>query len=115
LNRLRLLQSVAVRFRGGNRAVPLYGPQFVASFTKKLYRLLGIRLFSSTAWHPQMDGQTECVNQELDQFLCLFVNERQNDWYDLLPITEFQHNNYVHSATVMRAPERKEFPMHSHI
>ena len=40
----------------------------------------------------------ECVNQELDQFLCLFVNEQQDDWYDLLPIAEFQHNNHVHSA-----------------
>jgi len=43
-----------------------HGPQFVASFTKELYRLLGIRLFSSTAWHPQTDGQTERVNQKLD-------------------------------------------------
>ena len=76
-----------------------YGPQFVASFTKKLYRLLDIRLFSFTAWHPQTNGQTEHVNQELDQFLHLFVNEQQNDWYDLLPIMEFQHNNHVHSAT----------------
>jgi len=50
-------------------------PQFIALFTKELYRLLGIRLSSSTAWHPQMDGQTERVNQELDQFLRLFVNE----------------------------------------
>jgi len=74
-------------------------PQFVASFTKKLYRLLGIRLSSSTAWHPQTDRQTEHVNQELNQFLCLFVNKQQNDWYDLLPITEFQHNNHVYSAT----------------
>jgi len=75
------------------------GPQFVALFTKELYRLLGIRISSSTAWHPQTDGQTERVNQELDQFLCLFVNEWQDDWYDLLPIAEFQHNNHVHSAT----------------
>jgi len=75
------------------------GPQFVALFTKELYRLLGIRIFSSTAWHPQTDGQMERVNQELDQFLCLFVNERQDDWYDLLPIAEFQHNNHVHSTT----------------
>jgi len=74
-------------------------PQFVASFTKELYRLLGIQLSFSTAWHPQIDGQTECVNQELDQFLCLFVNEQQNDWYDLLPIAEFQHNNHVHFTT----------------
>jgi len=74
-------------------------PQFVALFTKELYRLLGIRIFSSTAWYPQTDGQMERVNQELDQFLCLFVNERQDDWYDLLPIMEFQHNNHVHSTT----------------
>jgi len=80
------------------RVVSDRGPQFVASFTKELYRLLGIRISSSTAWHPQMDGQTERVNQELDQFLCLFVNKRQDDWYDLLPIAEFQHNNHVHSA-----------------
>jgi len=50
-------------------------PQFVVLFTKELYRLLGIRVSSSTAWHPQTDGQTERINQELDQFLCLFVNE----------------------------------------
>jgi len=74
-------------------------PQFVARFTRELYRLLGIKLASSTAWHPQTNGQTERVNQELDQYLWLFVNERQDDWYDLLPLVEFQHNNHVHSAT----------------
>jgi len=56
-------------------------------------------LASSTAWYPQTNGQTERVNQELDQYLWLFVNERQDNWYDLLPLAEFQHNNHVHSAT----------------
>jgi len=46
-----------------------------------------------------MDGQMERVNQKLDQFLHLFVNERQDNWYDLLPIAEFQHNNYIYSVT----------------
>jgi len=41
----------------------------------------------------------ECVNQELDQYLWLFVNKRQDNWYDLLPIAEFQHNNHIHSTT----------------
>jgi len=75
------------------------GPQFVARFTKELYCLLGIKLVSSTAWNPQTNRQMECVNQELDQYLQLFVNERQDNWYDLLSIVEFQHNNHVHSAT----------------
>ena len=74
------------------------GSQFVASFTKELYRLLGIRISSSTAWHPQTDGQMEYVNQELDQFLHLFVNKQQDNWYDPLPIVEFRHNNHVHST-----------------
>ena len=39
------------------------------------------------------------VNQELEQYLRLFVNERQDDWDELLPLAEFQYNNHVHSAT----------------
>jgi len=35
----------------------------------------------------------------LDQYLQLFVNERQDNWYDLLPTAEFQYNNHVHSTT----------------
>ncbi|GLB43872.1 putative retrotransposable element tf2 155 kda protein type 1-like [Lyophyllum shimeji] len=75
------------------------GPQFIAEFTQELYRLLGIKLSTSTAYHPQSDGQTERVNQELEQYLRVFCNERQDDWDDLLPEAEFQYNNHVHSAT----------------
>ena len=50
-------------------------PQFVAEFMKELCRLLRIELAHSTAYHPQTDGQTERVNQEMEQFLWLFVNE----------------------------------------
>lgn len=82
-----------------NSVVSDRGPQFVAAFTKELYRLLGIKIAASTAWHPQSDGQTERVNQELDQYLRVFVNERQNDWHDLLPLAEFQHNNHIHAST----------------
>jgi hypothetical protein len=75
------------------------GPQFVAEFTRELYRILGIKVAATTAYHPQGDGQTEHVNQELEQYLRLFVNQRQDDWVDLLPLAEFQYNNHVHSST----------------
>jgi hypothetical protein len=39
----------------------------VGEFTWELYRLLGIKLAATTAYHPQGDGQTERVNQELEQ------------------------------------------------
>ena len=45
------------------------GSQFVSNFMKELYRKLGIEPNPSTAYHPQTDGQTERVNQELEEYL----------------------------------------------
>ena len=45
------------------------GPQFVAELTKELNRMLGIKTKLSTVFHPQTDGQTERMNQELEQYL----------------------------------------------
>jgi hypothetical protein len=75
------------------------GSQFIAEFTRELYRLLGIELATSTAYHPQTDGQTERVNQEMEQYVRIFANERQDDWDELLPMGEFAYNNHVHSST----------------
>ena len=75
------------------------GPQFVSSFMKELYKKLGIEPNPSTAYHPQTDGQTERVNQELEEYLQIYVNERQNNWVDWLPITQFCHNDQQHLAT----------------
>jgi hypothetical protein len=50
------------------------GPQFVTGFTRKLYKLLGIKLAMSTAYHPQTDGQTKHVNQVLEGYLCIFTS-----------------------------------------
>jgi len=81
------------------RVVSDRGPQFIVEFTQELYRLLGIKLAATTTYHPQGDGQTERVNQELEQYLRLFINQRQDDWVGLLPFAEFQYNNQVHSST----------------
>jgi len=81
------------------RVISDRGPQFVAEFTWELYQLLGIKLAATTAYHPQGNGQTEQVNQELEQYLQLFTNQRQDDWVGLLPFAEFQYNNQVHSST----------------
>jgi hypothetical protein len=51
------------------------GSQFTAGFTRQLYKLLGIKLAMSTAYHPQTDGQTERVNQELEGYLRIFTSQ----------------------------------------
>ena len=68
-------------------------PQFMLIFMRGLSEILRIKVATSTAYHPQTDGQTERVNQEVEQFLHLFVNQRQDDWYDWLSIAEFAYND----------------------
>ena len=61
--------------------------------------MLGIKTKLSMAFHPQTDGQTECMNQELEQYLQFFVDYRQKDWPEWLALAEFAVNNKVHSTT----------------
>ena len=50
------------------------GPQFAAGIMKELNKLLGIDTKLSMAFHPQTDGQTKRINQELEQYLRMFIN-----------------------------------------
>ena len=47
----------------------------------------------STAYYPQTDGQTERVNQVLEQYLRCYVDYNLSNWLDLLPSAEFAYNN----------------------
>ena len=69
------------------------GTQLISIFTCSLSQLLGIRVTATMAYHPQTDVQTERVNQEVEQFLLLVVNQWQDDWYDWLAIVEFAYND----------------------
>src|SRR3981189_3114625 len=75
------------------------GPQFAAQFMRDLYTMTGIESNLSTAYHPQTNGQTQCINQEVGQYLRIFVNERQTDWLDWLPSASFSYNNKTHATT----------------
>ncbi|SPC67056.1 uncharacterized protein UHOD_11464 [Ustilago sp. UG-2017b] len=75
------------------------GSEFTSHFWRSLSTLLGIENHFSSAYHPQSDGQTERVNQVLEQFLRGYSNHLQTDWSDLLPLAEFSYNNAEHAST----------------
>jgi transposase InsO family protein len=78
-------------------------PRFTSTFTKELCRLLQIDQNISTAYHPQTDGQSECTNQWLEQYLRIFTNFQQNDWVSWLPLAQYAHNSWP-NATTKKAP-----------
>ena len=62
-------------------------------------KVLGIEQALTSGYHPESNGQTERVNQILEQYLRCFINYQQTDWVDLLPLPEVAYNNGVHAST----------------
>jgi len=75
------------------------GPQLMAGLIQELNKMLGIKSKLSMAFYPQTDGQTERVNQELEQYLRMFINHRQEQWPEWLGTAEFAYNNKAYSST----------------
>ena len=53
----------------------------------------------STAFHLQMDGQTECMNRTLEDMLRIYTSYKQDNWDDYLPAAEFAYNNSKQAST----------------
>ncbi|CEL56626.1 Retrotransposable element Tf2 155 kDa protein type 1 OS=Schizosaccharomyces pombe (strain 972 / ATCC 24843) GN=Tf2-1 PE=4 SV=1 [Rhizoctonia solani AG-1 IB] len=75
------------------------GPTFNSKFLRALYKVLHIAPSYSTTYHLQYDVHTEIKNQWLEAYLRPFINHRQSNWVDWLPLAEFAHNNAKNKAT----------------
>jgi hypothetical protein len=91
---------------------------FTSRFWKTFVALLGMKQKMSTAFHPQTDAQTERINQIMETYLRCYVNYKQDNWVQLLPLAQFAYNsadqetigvspfyaNYGYNPTAYNAP-----------
>ncbi|KAA0042480.1 pol protein [Cucumis melo var. makuwa] len=77
--------------------------RFTSKFWKGLQTAMGTRLDFSTAFHPQTDGQTERLNQVLEDMLRVCALEFPGSWDSHLHLMEFAYNN-SYQATIGMAP-----------
>ena len=71
----------------------------MAGVMRELNHILGIKTKLSTAFHPQTDGQTERMSQELEQYLHMFIDHQQEQWPEWLDTAKFTYNNKVYTGT----------------
>ncbi|QEU61738.1 hypothetical protein KDRO_E08620 [Kluyveromyces lactis] len=94
-------------------------PRFTDKYYKEVTKRLGVKLTMSTANHPQTDGQTERVIQNLVRLIRTYCEEYFDDWQLVLPMIEFCYNatyNTVIKMTPFEAdlgytPEKPRFDM----
>src|SRR5882724_7062382 len=96
-----LLSQVFTKHGTLTNIVSDWGKDLISHFWRLLGQLLGIKANLSTAYHPETNGQTEWVNQILEQYLQVYINYQEDDWVNLLPLAKFMYNNTLHSATMV--------------
>jgi hypothetical protein len=72
-------------------------PAFTSSFWKEL-TLTGSKLYMSSAFHPQTDGQSEATNHVIAMYLRCFTNDRPRQWLRWLPWAEYTYNTAYQSS-----------------
>ena len=100
----RVFISEIVRLHGvPKRIISDQGSMFTGLFWTSLQEALGTQLNFSTAYHPETDGQTERMNQTLEDMLRMYVMDQQKHWEEFLPLVEFTYNN-SYQSTIKMAP-----------
>jgi Integrase zinc binding domain/Integrase core domain len=88
-----LHENLYKRFGLPDKMISDRGPQFAAKAFRAMLSRLGVNLALSTAYHPQTDGTTERVNQEIEAYLAIYCHSHPETWKKNLATLEFTHNN----------------------
>uniref|UniRef100_A0A8C6NK09 Gypsy retrotransposon integrase-like protein 1 n=1 Tax=Nothobranchius furzeri TaxID=105023 RepID=A0A8C6NK09_NOTFU len=75
------------------------GPQFISRVWKELTETLGARVALTSGFHPQTNGQCECMNQELGAMLRCVCSAHPSTWGSHLAWVEYAHNSHISTAT----------------
>jgi hypothetical protein len=96
----KLLHNCVIRYhRVPEKIISDRDKRYSGRFMTELSKLLEIQLNTSMAYRPQTDGQTEQSNQEIEQYLRIFINYHQTDWSDWLALAEFTYNDKINAST----------------
>ena len=93
-----LFEQVFIKHGPPDSLISDRGSVFTSEFWTDVCFHMNVTLRMSTAFHPQTDGQTERMNQELEAFLRMYVNYQQDDWIRFLSTAEYAYNSKIHSS-----------------
>jgi len=78
------------------------GANFISQVFKNTCKILSIKKFQSTAFHPESQGSIERSHRVLAEYFRHYVKEDQTNWDQWIPFVTYAYNTTEHSATGFR-------------
>jgi hypothetical protein len=95
-----LRDNLFQRFGLPDKIISDRDPRFATHTFQELLKLLNIKSNLTTAYHPQSDGATKRINQEIEAYLSIYCTSHPENWLHSLSTLEFTHNNRRHTERV---------------
>ena len=87
-----IMQHIFTKYGTPKKFISDQDTRFTSKVAREYCNKFKIQQNMSTAYHPRTDGQAERTIQEVEIYLCIYCNKRQNDWHLWLPLAKFMHN-----------------------
>lgn len=81
------------------RIITDQGSNFNSALAREVYQMLSIAKSTTSAYHPQCDGQTEKLNDTLCRMISKLMLDYPEEWDELIPYATFGYNTSIHSST----------------
>ncbi|WVZ85789.1 hypothetical protein U9M48_032663 [Paspalum notatum var. saurae] len=99
LGRVRLFSDGSGRVCWVGQSMPSdRDPVFTSAVWRDLIKMAGVKLRMSTAFHPQMDGQSEVTHRTIAMYLRCIMGDHPRAWVNWLPLAEYCYNTSLHTA-----------------
>jgi hypothetical protein len=78
-------------------------PIFTRNFWQAIFSQMGSELRMSSAYHPQTDRQSECINQCLEIYLRCLTHACPSKWSQFLSLAEFWYSFHPNPDDTVRS------------
>ncbi|UYV80952.1 K02A2.6-like [Cordylochernes scorpioides] len=93
------LQRVVLRHGPPKTIISDRGSCFLSKLFKQVLKICNTLHKKTTSYHPQTNGQTERMNRTLADMMAMYIDERYQNWDEILPFVTFAYNSSIQDTT----------------
>ncbi|UYV68419.1 hypothetical protein LAZ67_5004277, partial [Cordylochernes scorpioides] len=93
------LKRIVLRHGAPKILISDRGSSFLSKLLTQVLKICNTIHKKTTSYHPQTNGQTERMNRTLTDMISMYIDEKHQNWDEILPFVTFAYNSSVQETT----------------